>query len=89
MPNYCNNNDLETLARLAGLQMRDAGLNILTITDRRGVIVVRVHAPKAIGVDISGNPLVKSALKGKRSSRMTQWKDSVFPERRRASLLWG
>ena len=72
-----NNNDLETLARLAGLQMRDAGLNILTITDRRGVIAVRVHAPKAIGVDISGNPLVKSALKGKRSSRMTQWKDSV------------
>ena len=72
-----HNNDLETLARLAGLQMRDAGLNILTITDRKGVIVVRVHAPEAIGVDISGNPLVKSALKGKRSSRMTQWKDSV------------
>lgn len=72
-----HDNDVETLARLAGLQMRDAGLNILTITDRRGVIVVRVHAPKAIGVDISGNPLVKAALKGKRSSRMTQWKDSV------------
>ena len=72
-----NNNDLETLTRLAALQMRDAGLSILTITDRKGVIVVRVHAPKDIGVDISGNPLVKSALKGKRSSRMTQWKDSV------------
>ena len=39
--------------------------------------MVRVHAPKVIGVDISGNPLVKSALKGKRSNRMTQWKDSV------------
>ena len=73
-----SNNDLERLARLAGLQMRDAGLNILTITDRRGVIAVRVHAPEAVGVDISGNPLVKSALKGKRSSRMTKWHDSVF-----------
>ncbi len=72
-----NNNELDRLARLAALQMRDAGLNILTITDRRGVIVVRVHAPEAVGVDISGNPLVKAALKGKRSSRMTQWKDSV------------
>ncbi len=68
----------ERLARLAGLQMRDAGLNILTITDHRGVIVSRVHAPQAVGVDISGNPLVKAALQGKRSSRMTQWKDSVF-----------
>ncbi|MGQ9922252.1 MAG: ATP-binding protein, partial [Desulfobacca sp.] len=73
-----NNNELERLARLAGLQMRDAGLNILTITDRRGVIAVRVHAPEAVGVDISGNPLVRTALQGKRSSRMTQWQDSVF-----------
>ncbi len=73
-----NNNDLERLARLAGLQMRDAGLNILTITDRRGVIAVRVHAPEAVGVDISGNPLVRAALQGKRSSRMTKWQDSVF-----------
>lgn len=73
-----NNYDLERLSRLASLQMRDAGLNILTITDRRGVIAVRVHAPQAVGVDISGNPLVRAALQGKRSSRMTQWKDSVF-----------
>jgi len=73
-----NNNEYERLARLAALQMRDAGLNILTITDRRGIIAVRVHAPQAVGVDISGNPLVKAALQGKRSSRMTQWKDSVF-----------
>ncbi|MBM4289712.1 MAG: HAMP domain-containing protein [Deltaproteobacteria bacterium] len=70
-------NDIDTLARLAGFQMRDAGLNILTVTDRTGVIVVRVHAPKGIGVDISGNPLIKAALKGKRTSRMTQWKDSI------------
>ncbi|HAY21309.1 MAG TPA: hypothetical protein DCY27_03920, partial [Desulfobacterales bacterium] len=71
-------NEIEKLARLASHQMREVGLNILTITDRRGVIAVRVHAPRAIGVDISGNPLIKAALKGKRSSRMTQWKDSVF-----------
>lgn len=70
-------NEIEKLARLASHQMREVGLNILTITDRRGVIAVRVHAPRAIGVDISGNPLIKAALKGKRSSRMTQWKDSI------------
>lgn len=72
-----HNQEMDRLAALARHQMREAGLNILTITDRRGVIVVRVHAPTAIGVDISGNPLVKAALKGKRSNRMTQWKDSV------------
>lgn len=69
--------EIDKLAALARHQMREAGLNILTITDNRGVIVVRVHAPQAIGVDISGNPLVKAALKGKRSNRMTQWKDSI------------
>lgn len=69
--------DLEALRRMATPLMKEAGLHILTITDRRGVIVVRAHAPKAIGVDISGNPLVRAALKGKRASRMTQWQDSI------------
>ncbi|MFP3867639.1 MAG: ATP-binding protein [Desulfobacteraceae bacterium] len=69
--------DFESLRYLATPQMKEAGLHILTITDRRGVIVVRAHAPGAIGVDISGNPLVRSALKGKRASRITQWQDSI------------
>ncbi len=69
--------DFETLGRLITPQMKEVGLQILTVTDRRGVIVVRAHSPRAIGVDISGNPLVRAALKGKRASRMTQWKDSV------------
>lgn len=71
-------NNFEALAQLATPQMKTSGLNTLTITDRRGVIVVRAHSPQAIGVDISGNPLVKSALKGKRASRMTEWKESTF-----------
>ncbi|RLA86681.1 MAG: hypothetical protein DRG58_11795 [Deltaproteobacteria bacterium] len=70
-------NDLEYLRMLATPQMKEAGLHILTFTDRRGVIVVRAHAPGAIGVDISGNPLVRAALKGKRASRMAQWQDSI------------
>jgi len=69
--------EFETLGRLATPQMKEVGLQILTITDRRGVIVVRAHAPQAIGVDISGNPLIRAALKGKRTSRMTQWKDNI------------
>jgi signal transduction histidine kinase len=53
------------------------GLQILTITDHRGVIQARAHAAGAIGVDISGNVLVRAGLEGKKASRMTQWRDSV------------
>ena len=30
-----------------------------------------------MGVNISGNPLVRAGLQGKEASRMTQWKDTI------------
>ncbi|MFZ5451560.1 MAG: ATP-binding protein [Thermodesulfobacteriota bacterium] len=69
--------DGESLRHLASSYMQAAGLHVLTITDAQGIIRARAHDPEAIGVNISSNPLVRAALKGKESVRMTQWKDSI------------
>ncbi len=69
--------DIDTLKRQAAPMMKATGLHILTITDRQGVIQVRAHDPGAIGVNISGNPLIRAGLQGKGASRMTQWQESV------------
>ncbi len=69
--------DLETLRRWVTPMMKATGLHVLTITDAQGVILARAHDPEALGVNISGNPLIRIALKGKEASRMTQWKDSI------------
>jgi signal transduction histidine kinase len=67
----------ETLRRLLTPMMKATGLHILTITDNQGVIEVRAHDPGALGVNISGNPLVRAGLKGKEATRMTPWRDSI------------
>jgi signal transduction histidine kinase len=67
----------EALRRLVTPMMKATGLHILTITDYQGVIQVRAHDPEGMGVNISGNPLVRAGLQGKEASRMTQWKDSI------------
>lgn len=69
--------DGESLRRLATPMMKATGLHVLTITDSKGIIQARAHDPEAIGVDISSNPLVRAALKGKDAVRMTQWQDSI------------
>ncbi len=69
--------DTEALRRLATPVMKATGLHILTITDRQGVIQVRAHDPGAIGVNISGNPLIRAGMQGKEASRMTQWQESI------------
>ncbi|MFZ5448861.1 MAG: ATP-binding protein [Thermodesulfobacteriota bacterium] len=67
----------EALRRLVIPMMKATGLHILTVTDFQGVIQVRVHDPGGLGVNISGNPLVRAGLKGKEASRMTEWKESI------------
>jgi signal transduction histidine kinase len=67
----------EALRRLVTPMMKATGLHILTVTDYQGVIQVRAHDPGALGVNISGNPLVRASLQGKDASRMTDWKDSI------------
>jgi len=69
--------NVEALRDLATPLMKATGLHILTITDFQGVIQVRAHDPGALGVNISGNPLVRAGLTGKEASRMTSWKDSI------------
>jgi len=69
--------NMELLRQLANPMMQATELHILTITDNQGVIQVRAHDPGGLGVNISGNPLVRAGLKGKEASRMTQWKDSI------------
>jgi signal transduction histidine kinase len=69
--------DGESLRRLATSLMKATGLHVLTITDAKGLIQARAHDPEALGVNISSNPLVRAALKGKESVRMTQWEDSI------------
>ena len=67
----------EALRRLVTPMMKATGLHILTVTDYQGVIQVRVHDPGALGVNISGNPLVRAGLQGKEASRMTEWQESI------------
>ena len=74
---WLSGGDLETLRRWVTPMMKATGLHVLTITDAQGVIMARAHDPEALGVNISGNPLIRTALKGKEASRMTQWKDSI------------
>lgn len=69
--------DMDALRRLATPVMKATGLHILTITDRQGVIQVRAHDPGAIGVNISGNPLIRAGMQGKEASRMTQWQENI------------
>jgi signal transduction histidine kinase len=71
------NGNSEALRQLVAPMMKATGLNILTVTDYQGVIQVRVHDPRALGVNISTNPLVRAGLQGKEASRMTHWKDSI------------
>jgi signal transduction histidine kinase len=68
--------NIEALRNLAVPMMKATALHILTITDDRGVITVRAHAPEAIGINIAGNPLVRTSLGGKEASRLTEWQDS-------------
>jgi signal transduction histidine kinase len=79
-PNYGEllaSGNVEALRKLAVPMMKATGLQVLTITDNQGVIEVRAHDPGAVGVDISSNPLVRSSLKGKEATRITQWKDAI------------
>jgi len=69
--------DMSTLRTLATPMLKATGLQVFTITDNQGVIQVRLHDPGGLGVNISANPLVRSGLKGKAASRMTQWQDSI------------
>jgi two-component system NtrC family sensor kinase len=55
--------DRETLLRIMGRVRRDFHLDILTITDRSGRVVLRANQPTVWGDDQSSDPLVSRALR--------------------------
>jgi len=69
--------EMSTLRTLVAPTLKATGLQVLTITDSQGVIQVRLHDPGGLGVNIAVNPLVRAGLKGKATSRMTQWQESI------------
>ena len=71
--------DREALLRILGRVRRDFGLDILTITDRAGHVVLRTSQPEVSGDDQSSDPLVSRAL-----GRETVTATEIIP---RAELL--
>ncbi len=54
--------DREVLTRQLGHVRKEFGLDVLTITDEKGAVVLRASQPGAFGDDLSENPLVSRAL---------------------------
>lgn len=56
--------DRETLLRLLGRVQKDFGLDVMTVTDPRGTVLVRVSNPGMYGDNQGGDALVRRALRG-------------------------
>ncbi len=56
--------DRETLLRLLGRVQKDFGLDIITATDPRGIVIVRASNPGMYGDNQGGDSLVRRALRG-------------------------
>jgi len=55
--------ELRELKKHLGEVIWRKGLSFFTVTDEHGKVVLRVSNPNAVGDDLSGEPLVKKALK--------------------------
>jgi two-component system NtrC family sensor kinase len=56
--------DRETLLRLLGRVQKDFGLDVMTVTDPRGTVLVRVSNPGMYGDNQGSDALVRRALRG-------------------------
>jgi len=56
--------NLETICQDLTRARRDYGLDILTLTDRSGTVIVRCRNPEVVGDDQSGDAIIKWALNG-------------------------
>jgi two-component system NtrC family sensor kinase len=59
------NNNKEILVKYLGRVAKDFNLDILTLTDAQGRVIIRTSQPEISGDDQSQDPLVMRALKGK------------------------
>jgi len=64
IPDYMESGRLKKLADYLIKRRRDFGLDILTLTDARGKVILRSRHPFQTGDDQAGDPLVNRALKG-------------------------
>lgn len=56
--------DKETLYRLLSRIQKEFKLDILTLTDDKGVVVLRIRNPQVYGDDLSNDPFIRQALTG-------------------------
>ncbi|MBN1223073.1 MAG: cache domain-containing protein [Candidatus Aminicenantes bacterium] len=63
--NALKNGERELLMKYLERVRREFNLDILTLTDAHGNVILRTHHPDAGGDDQSGDPLVLRALRGK------------------------
>jgi two-component system NtrC family sensor kinase len=62
---YIRNGNLEIICQDLTRARRDYGLDILTLTDRSGTVIVRCRNPEVVGDDQSGDEVIKWALNQK------------------------
>lgn len=56
--------DRETLYRLLNRIRLEFGLNILSVTDENGRVILRTRNPENFGDNLSNDPLIRRAIKG-------------------------
>ncbi|MCX5908075.1 MAG: hypothetical protein NTY64_13070, partial [Deltaproteobacteria bacterium] len=64
LPDYIESGRLKFLQEFLTKRRRDFGLDILTLTDARGKVILRTYHPFRMGDDRSVDPLVARALQG-------------------------
>jgi two-component system NtrC family sensor kinase len=57
------NNDKDSILRNLNRVREESGLDILNLTDKNGIVIIRTRNPRVIGDDQSQNELVREALK--------------------------
>ena len=60
--------DTDGILRLLGPSLRSAGVDSLTVTDSKGVVLARTHEPMYFGDSIIDQDAVKKALSGRRET---------------------
>jgi two-component system NtrC family sensor kinase len=63
IPNYLESRRLKELAEYLIKRRQEFGLDVLTLTDRQGKVILRTDYPFYKGDDQSGDPLIRRALK--------------------------
>jgi two-component system NtrC family sensor kinase len=64
LPDYLDSGRLKKLADFLIKRRKDFGLDILTLTDAQGKVILRTHHPFQTGDSQAGDPLVARAMKG-------------------------